>query len=226
MEEFDWKEKVENKEEKIQLAKKMAQRVKEGETIGFGSGSTSYLTVLEIGKKVKEENLHIQAVPTSTIIENLCHELEIPVVTLEGHTLDWCFDGADEVDNQHWMIKGMGAALFREKLNLVNCRENYILIDTTKWVSPLGQRHPVPIECHKLAVSYVMEEVKKLGATKLELRMSKNTDQPLITDNGNVILHAWFDKIEAPLEKQLKQIVGVIETGLFIGYNVQIVTGV
>ena len=68
MEEFDWKENISNKEEKIQLGKEMAKRVKNGDTIGFGSGSTAYATVIEIAKRVKEENLKIQAVPTSKII--------------------------------------------------------------------------------------------------------------------------------------------------------------
>ena len=68
MQEFDWKNNVSNKEEKIRLAKRMATRVKNEEVIGFGSGSTSYITVEEIAKKVKEENLKIKAIPTSNII--------------------------------------------------------------------------------------------------------------------------------------------------------------
>lgn len=224
MEEFDWKENITNKEEKRKVAKKMAGRVKNGETIGFGSGSTSYLTVIEIAKRVKEENLSIQAVPTSKIIEELCHELEIPTVELKDSKLDWCFDGADEVDNNYWMIKGMGAALFREKLNMVNSTENYILIDKTKWVEKLGKKHPIPIECDKQAINYVKEKVKQLGAIKMEIRKSAQAEnKELITDNGNVILDAWFEKIDEGLEKELKQIVGVIESGLFIGYCFKII---
>ena len=72
MQEFDWKNNVDNKEEKLKLAKRMAKRVKDGDVIGFGSGSTSYLTIVEIGKRVKEENLKIKAIPTSNIIADLC----------------------------------------------------------------------------------------------------------------------------------------------------------
>lgn len=229
-----WKqaEYIEHKEEKEKLANKMAERVKEGEIIGFGSGTTSYLTTLAIGKKVKEEGLHIKAIPTSDVIENLCKELEIPVTSLEQETPDWCFDGADEVDSQGNMIKGMGAAMFREKLNMVNSKENYILIDSSKRVDRLGEKHPIPIECEKRAANYVLEKVKGLGAKKLEWRYqeeeipgqrTRKIQTKFITDNGNYILHAWFDEIPSSLEKDLKQIVGVIETGLFIGYPIHII---
>ena len=229
-----WKqaEYIEHKEETEKLANKMAERVKEGEIIGFGSGTTSYLTTLAIGKKVKEEGLHIKAIPTSDVIENLCKELEIPVTSLEQETPDWCFDGADEVDSQGNMIKGMGAAMFREKLNMVNSKENYILIDSSKRVDRLGEKHPIPIECEKRAANYVLEKVKELGAKKLEWRYqeeeiasqrTREVQTKFITDNGNYILHAWFGEIPSSLEKDLKQIVGVIETGLFIGYPIHII---
>ena len=68
MQEFDWKNNVDNKEQKLKLAQRMAKRVKNGDVIGFGSGSTSYLTVEQIAKRVKEENLKIKAIPTSKII--------------------------------------------------------------------------------------------------------------------------------------------------------------
>lgn len=223
MQEFDWKDKVENKEEKTKLAKRMAKRVKDGDVIGFGSGSTSYLTILEIAKRVKEENLNIKAIPTSTIIEELCKEQKIETTDLLQAKPDWCFDGADEIDSHNWLIKGMGAALLREKRNMQHSNENYILVDSTKFVQRLGEKHPIPIECEKEKILQVQEEVKKLGAVKTEIRKSNRNEGYLITDNGNYILHAWFDKIEANLEKTLLQIDGVLESGLFIGYDIIVI---
>ena len=223
MQEFDWKNNVDNKEEKLRLAKRMAKRVKDGDIIGFGSGTTSYLTIVEIGKRVKEENLKIKAIPTSNIIEDLCKELKIETTDLLHAKPDWWFDGADEIDEHNWLIKGMGAALYKEKMNMKNSEENYILVDNSKFVERLGEKHPVPIECEKDKIEKVQEEVKKLGATKVEIRKSNTNNGYLVTDNGNYILHAWFDKIEAYLEEKLVQIDGVLESGLFIGYNIIIV---
>lgn len=223
MQEFDWKNNVDNKEEKLKLAKRMAKRVKDGDIIGFGSGTTSYLTIVEIGKRVKEENLKIKAIPTSNIIADLCKELNIETTDLLKAKPDWCFDGADEIDPHNWLIKGMGAALYKEKMNMKNSNENYILVDNSKFVERLGEKHPVPIECEKDKVEQVKEEVKRLGATKLEIRKSNTNDGYLITDNGNYILHAWFNKIGASLEEELTQIDGVLESGLFIGYNIIVI---
>ncbi len=220
MQEFDWKNEVNQKEEKRKLAERMAKRVRNGEVIGFGSGSTSYMAVEEIAKRVKKEKLSIKAIPTSKIIEDLCKELGIETTTLDKEKPDWCFDGADEVDKHNWLIKGMGAALYKEKLNMKQSRENYILVDHTKFVEKLGEKHPVPIEVEKEKVEQVKEEVKKLGATKVELKQSNVETKPLVTDNDNYLLYAWFDSIESNLEESLNQIEGVIENGLFIGYDI------
>lgn len=220
MQEFDWKNNVDNKEEKLRLAKRMASRVKNGDVIGFGSGTTSYITVEEIAKKVKEENLKIKAIPTSNIIEELCNKLGIETVKLEEEKPDWCFDGADEVDPHNWLIKGMGAALYKEKLNIKQAKENYILVDNTKFVERLGEKHPVPIECKQEKIEEIKEKVKALGAVKLEIKKSNIGEGPLITDNGNILLYAWFDKIEANLEQAINNIDGVLENGLFIGYDI------
>ena len=223
MQEFDWKNNIGQKEEKIKLAQRIAKRVKNGEVIGFGSGSTSYMAVEEIANRVKEENLSIKAIPTSKIIEDLCKELGIETTTLDKEKPDWCFDGADEVDKHNWLIKGMGAALYKEKLNMKQSTENYILVDHTKFVEKLGEKHPVPIEVEKDKVEQVEEELKKLGATKVEIKLSNVGQGPLVTDNGNYLLYAWFEHIEANLEEKINQIEGVMENGLFIGYDIIII---
>ncbi|MEQ8813014.1 MAG: hypothetical protein RIE59_28335, partial [Imperialibacter sp.] len=56
---------INNREAKLELAAMVAANAKNGETIGFGSGSTSYLTILEIGKRVATEGLQVKAIPTS-----------------------------------------------------------------------------------------------------------------------------------------------------------------
>lgn len=223
MQEFDWENNIDNKEQKQKLAERIAKRVKNGDIIGFGSGSTSYLAILEIGKRVKEEKLNIKAIPTSSIIEDLCKKLNIETTTLKENKPNWCFDGADEIDSHNWLIKGMGAALYKEKMNMKNSNENYILVDNSKFVQRLGEKHPIPVECNKDKIEYVKEEIKKIGASKVEIRKSNINDGYLITDNNNYILHAWFDNISANLEQEILKIDGVLESGLFIGYDIIVI---
>lgn len=86
-----------------------------------------------------------------------------------------------------------------------------------------GKKHPVPIECEIEKVEQVKREVEKIGATNVEIRKSNTNEGYLITDNGNYIIHAWFDNIEADLEEKLLQIDGVLESGLFIGYDIIVI---
>ena len=196
---------IDNKEEKIKLAKKVLEFVKDGQTIGFGSGSTSYLTGIEIGKMVKEKGIRITAVPTSSYMFKLCKEYGIETAELHYKSIDWSFDGADEVDSNNNMIKGMGAAMFKEKLNILN----------SKIVNYLGEKHPIPVEVFPTSEEYVSEELMGLGAVDIAFRGE--------TENGNSILDVRFDKIDKSLEKKIKDITGVIESGLFIGYDVEII---
>lgn len=209
-------DKISRKEEKIKLGKKIAERVKDGQTIGFGSGSTSYLTAIEIGKKVEKEHLHIIAIPTSKEIENVCKQYKIQIGNLVENKIYWAFDGADEVDPDNNMIKGMGAAMFKEKLNILNSPINYILIDQTKFVKELGEKHPVPVEVFPQALEYVSRKLEELGATETIFRG--------MTENQNAILDVRFEKIDNKLEAKIKNITGVIESGLFMGYNVEIIS--
>lgn len=218
-----WKEEISNREAKERVANTVAEFVKDGDVIGFGSGSTSYLTAISIAQKVKRENLHITAIPTSYEIEMLCTYLEIPMAKITEKKPDWCFDGADEVDNDNWMIKGRGAAMFNEKLNIKNSQKTYILVDESKIVSRLGTNFAIPVEVLPQSLNYVKQELYNMGASHIELRMALKKDGPVITQNGNLIIDVNFDNIDQFMEKKLKEITGVIETGLFIGYNVEII---
>ena len=150
-----WKEEISNREEKEKIARRMAEKVQDGEVVGFGSGSTSYLTAIEIANKIQKENITITAIPTSYEIKMLCTYLNIPTATIDEKKPDWCFDGADEVDNDKWLIKGRGAAMFNEKLNIKTAAKTYILVDKSKLVNKLGTNFPIPVECTPKAINPV-----------------------------------------------------------------------
>lgn len=210
---------ISNVDKKKELAKKLCEKVKNNDIIGFGSGSTSYITVCEIAKKIKDEKINITAIPTSNEIKMLCSSLDIPTASLIEKKPDWSFDGADEVSPEKWLIKGRGAAMFREKLNIKNSKLVYILVDDSKLVKKLCEKHPIPVECFPDAVNYVEQEIKKIGAKDVIIRTGEGKDGPIITENGNIILDVIFENVTSDLELRLKSIVGVIETGLFVNYD-------
>ena len=105
--------------------------------------------------------------------------------------------------------------MFKEKLNILNSKKTYILIDDSKFVNFLGEKHPIPVEVFPTSEEYVSEELMRIGAVDIAFRGE--------TENGNSILDVRFDKIDESLEKKIKNITGVIESGLFIGYDVEII---
>ena len=182
------------------------------------------MTIYAIAEKIKRENITITAIPTSHEVELLCNYLNIPTTTLLNTRPDWSFDGADEVNKEKWLVKGRGGAMFKEKLNIANSKVTYILVDSSKLVENLGEKFLIPVECYPYALNYIKEELIMLGAQEINIRKAVTKDGPVITENGNFILDVKFNEISEHLEKDIKGITGVIESGLFIGYNIEIIT--
>ena len=220
---IEWNGEISHLEEKQAVAEKIAKIARDGDVIGVGSGSTSLLAIKAIAKRVKEENLHIKAIPTSIEIEMTCNNLGLPVESLYKAKPDWSFDGADEVTPEKWLVKGRGGAMFREKLNIANSKKTYILVDSSKFVTKPCEKFPIPVEVYPKAINYVREKLFKLGATEVVMRLAKGKDGPILTESGNLILDVKFENVDETFETKIKSIVGVIETGLFIGYDIEIV---
>ncbi|MDR2533361.1 MAG: ribose 5-phosphate isomerase A [Tannerellaceae bacterium] len=221
---LDWGKDISRRAEKEKVAGTIAAMVNNGATLGVGSGSTSYLALVKIAERMKLEGLRIRAIATSLEIAMACARLEIPIAGLEAGRPDWTFDGADEIDLNRRLIKGRGGAMFKEKLLINSSPKTFILADSSKMVRRLGENFPVPVEVFPHALAYVASALQRdLNPRDIRLRMAEGKDGPLITENGNIILDVWFDNIADDAEKAIKQITGVIESGLFIGYNVEIV---
>lgn len=221
---LQWSSQIVNPAGKQKVAQQIAAMVKDGDVLGVGSGSTVYMALLAIAERIKAEGLFILAIPTSIEISMFCSKLGIPLTTLFEHQPDWLFDGADEVDPNNWLIKGRGGAMFKEKLLISSSPISYIIVDDSKMVAKLNTNFPVPVEVFPQALLHAEAELKKLGASSIVLRPAKGKDGSIITENGNLILDCYFNDIKESLERDIKAITGVIESGLFIGYNLQILT--
>jgi ribose 5-phosphate isomerase A len=213
-----------NPETKLEELKQKAayeavKHVKDGFVVGLGSGSTAALAIEALGEKIKREHLNVLAVPTSYQAFLLAAKHGIAVTTLEEHgVINVTIDGADQIDPKRNLIKGMGAALAREKIVASASKQNIIIADESKKVNALGENnHPVPIEVLPFAIAVAKRRIEAVGGTTV-LREGKGKVGPVITDNGNVVLDAVFGVIRnaSELEVKLKMIPGVVETGLFI----------
>ena len=115
--------------------------------------------------------------------------------------------------------------MVNEKLIMSNSEKTYILVDNTKFVNKLCEKFPIPVECIPDAVTYVKSKLLEMGAIEVNLRQAgKSKDGPVITENGNYILDVKFENVLEDYEKRIKTICGVLETGLFQGYNIEIIS--
>ena len=203
---------------KRRAALEAVKRVRDGSVIGLGSGSTVAYAIRELGRRIREENLRILGVPSSYKTFLLAVECGVPLTTLNEHPLlDLDIDGADQIDGELNLIKGMGGALTREKIVAAASKRLIVIADETKLVSSLGEGQLLPIEILPFALPLVADRIRRMGG-KPKLRERKDGSGPYVTDNGNFILDVDFGVIEDPkdLESRIKRIPGVIETGLFI----------
>ena len=208
---------------KEKVGSEIASRVKDGEVIGVGSGTTVDAAIRALGERVKNEGLSFEAVPTSHKTAVYCAEMGLKVLSpVSVEKLSWSFDGADEVDKDFRLIKGRGAAMLQEKILAVKSEDFCVIVDESKLVNSLGEKFPVPLEVIPEALPYVKGVLSKLGATEVAVRESAEKNRFATTDSGNCIIDARFSKIEDSLEGELSSIVGVVESGLFVRYATEI----
>ena len=206
-------------EAKKKAALEAVKHVKDGFVVGLGSGSTAAFAIKAIAEKIKSEKLSVMGIPTSYQAFLLAVESGVPVTTLDEHPkIDVAIDGADQITPELNLIKGMGAALAREKIVAAASKVNIIIADQHKKVKLLGEEdQSVPIEVLPFAISLVKQKIINVGG-KPVLREGKGKLGPVITDNGNAILDSYFGEIADPanLEIKIKMIPGVVESGLFV----------
>ncbi|MBG9446813.1 ribose-5-phosphate isomerase RpiA [Cytobacillus firmus] len=200
--------------QKKAAGEKAADFVKDGMIIGLGSGSTVYWFLKRLGELVNA-GLTVKGVPSSLRTEGWAREFNIPLADFsETQILDLAIDGADEVDPEFNLTKGGGGSLLREKIVDANAKKLIIIVDESKLVNQLG-KFPLPVEIVPFGWELTSKRIAELGAIP-QLRI--NDGEVFVTNNGNYILDCQFERIPNPkeLHNKLIQIIGVVETGLFI----------
>ena len=203
--------------QKRAAAAQAASLIQDGMVLGVGSGSTVVYFIEELGRLVAQ-GMHVSCVSSSERSAALLRAAGVPVVDHHERRLPLCVDGADEVAPDLALIKGGGGALLREKLVALAAERFVAIVDEGKLVPALG-RHALPIEVVRFLWADTGRRLTDLGLT-WEVRGGAAT--PFVTDEGHYILDARLGGdglIHDPgaLGRELKQVVGVVEHGLFVG---------
>jgi ribose 5-phosphate isomerase A len=188
-----------------------------GMRIGLGTGSTADYFLIALSAALSAGRLaDIAGVPTSRQSEHRAAELGIPLTTLGAcPLLDLTVDGADEVDPDLNLIKGLGGALVREKIVAQNSRQLIIIADASKQVDRLCGRVSLPVEVVPFAHETQDRFFRTLGAVPV---LRKIGGMVLNTDNGNLIYDCKFERPQDPalLERAILDRAGVVGCGLFL----------
>lgn len=193
---------------KKECAEKALAYLKDGMILGVGTGSTSDYFI----ELLKPWQPRLEAVVASSeATASKLKALKMPLVELNDvGTVDLYVDGADEINDHLQMIKGGGAGLTREKILAAASQQFICIAEKSKRVDILGKKAPIPLEVIPMARSFVAREIVKLGGQP-EYRVGVKTD------NGNVILDAYYLDCLNPLqlETTLNMIPGIVENGIF-----------
>ena len=191
---------------KERVAREALKHVADG-IVGVGSGSTVFKFIDALASiKHKIDG----AVAASEASAERLKKHGIRVFDLNSvDELPVYIDGADEITEHLYMIKGGGGALTREKITAAVARKFVCICDASKLVPVLGN-FPLPVEVIPMARSYVGRELVKMGA---QPRLREN----FTTDNGNLILDCYgLTLLDPPkTESELNQIAGVVTNGIF-----------
>jgi ribose 5-phosphate isomerase A len=186
--------------EKQRAAQAAAERVRDGELVGLGSGTT----VAHLLPALAARALAIRCVATSPATEHAARELGLEVAPFEQiQRLDVAIDGADQITPDGWLIKGGGGAHTREKI-VAAAAERFIVIASSDKLVP-SLRPPVPLELLEFG----------LAATLAALEPTDLRDVPRSPDGG--LIADYHGEIEDPaaLAARLSATPGVIGHGLF-----------
>ena len=202
---------------------KAAEFIKDGMTVGLGTGSTAKYLVDKVGEMVKD-GLNIRAVATSKATENQARELGIPLIDVNDvDYIDIAIDGVDEIDRDFNATKGGGGALFREKIVASLAKEVIWIMDDSKLVECIGN-FPLPVEILPYGYKVTFKRLEALGYNPV---MRMKDDELYVTDNGNYIadLHIGAPADVDDIKQKLDNTAGVLETGQFLKMCSRIVVG-
>jgi ribose 5-phosphate isomerase A len=212
---MSWVEKA-----RLSAAAQAVRELRDRTSVGLGSGTTVLKALDLAAERIKKEHLNINWVPTSYQMEIAARRLGLKITTLSEDTeLDLALDGADQVQWRSLdLVKGGGAALLREKIVDSTTKKLVIIIDERKLAKTLGGEQPIPVEVTPFAYHATLAKINRISEKAVLREAPSGKVGPVITDNGNMIIDAYYRNLRRPdiINEKLRKIPGVVETGLFL----------
>ena len=214
----------------LAVAAHALELIADGAKIGLGSGRAASAFIAKLGERVRQ-GFRVVAVPTSAASAQRARAAGVPLIDLGDEVeLDLTVDGADEVAPNLDLVKGWGGALVGEHIVTSASKRQVILVGREKLVRALGERGRIPVEVIPLALGPVTRGVRRLGLVA-RVRLDPKTGLPLQSENGNLTLDCAASeplrdgRAARELEAALRDMRGVVDTGLFLGTAERVLVG-
>lgn len=189
--------------QKRKAAEAAALLVEDGMWVGLGTGST----VAHLFEPLARRGLRLVCVATSPATAEAATAAGLDVRPFEGiDRLDLAIDGADQVADDGWLVKGGGGAHTRERIVAAAADRFVVAVSSDKPVHRL--RPPVPLELAAFGVDATLRRLSALG------RVERRQAPP--TPDGGVLADLWVDALDpAALAAELHTVPGLVDHGLF-----------
>ena len=216
------REREQTDREKELAARAAAELVGDGMALGLGTGSTVAYLLSALAERARELT-RTHCVATSPQTARIAREIGLNVRELDELTelaggLDLAIDGADQIDEAGWLIKGGGGAHTREKIVAAAARRFVVIVSANKLVERITG--PVPLEVMEFGAHTTLRAV---GDARLRRPGERGVGKAGRTDDavqrspdGNLL--AWYEgPIDDPRElaARLSATPGVVAHGLF-----------
>jgi ribose 5-phosphate isomerase A len=187
--------------EKAVVGRAAAQLVRDGMTVGLGTGSTVKHFIDALAARRLDG---IRCVATSPASEQQARGLGLPVEHFDRlERLDIAVDGADQIAPDGWIVKGGGGAHTREKIVAAAANRFVVIADASKVVDAIEP--PIPLEILAFGAP----------ATLASLKTATPRDAPPSPDGGLIADFHGDTSDVAALAARLDAVPGVVDHGLF-----------
>ena len=188
--------------------------VTDGVVLGVGTGAQSGKLVRLISFIAGEKNIGVKIVPTSLEIAGVAHSFDLGLANLNDEEVDVAFEFADRADKHFNYVKTDSLSLVRDKMIAQSAEQMIVICEKEKFTENLSGM--IPFEIASFAAQRTVNQLSVYG----EARLRMAGDRPYKTETGQYIAEVQVDKVYSleELETKSKEIPGVLETGLFLGY--------
>lgn len=198
----------------------LAKFMRDDINIAVGTGEHAENFLKKIALKAAENDFNIRVVPTSLKLATICADLKIPIISINDREIDVAIEFASMVDTQFNYVKRDTTSLIRDKMIAQSAAELIVVCREKQYVKRIHGTIPFEVDC--FGAERTLLQLDEYGQAKFRL---KPNGERVSTESGNYIIDVHFDQIYSldDLEYDTKNIPGVIETGLFLGYADRIV---